>query len=575
MKGIILVGGERTKPNPLSIACPTSMLPLLNKPLIEHTIDLYKKHGIRDIVILSTKTVSPYIERLGRGERFGVNIEYSLCQYPRGSAGCLKSLEYIMTDDPLIVINGSTFLDFDLGQLINTHIKRGSFITIGVARENENDFLLENVITGAKNEVLEVSSIHHSSNRRELKVPVGIYVLDPGILEFIPEKGYFDIKERLVAAVKKADLHVHSFDINGYSVGVLTPTDYYRLNMNILKNKKRSDQTSNGRRSIDIWIGEGSSISKGAKLVGPVVIGNNCRLYDRSLVIGPTVIGDNCVIEQDAYIRESVLLSDSIFSKETVVEYSIVSSGIEVPAGSKINETILTKTKFSSGSLNLFKSSLNIKSVSRIGYLKPYECLRHSIYDTLKRVFDILFSIIGIILAFPLMVLIAILIKINSQGNVMFRQERCGKGGKAFNMLKFRTMYQNSEHLQGTIKNEVDGPMFKAFVDPRVTKLGKFLRKTSMDELPQLFNVLRGDMSIVGPRPLSIQEMKFNPSWRDARLKVKPGITGLWQISGRDETNFHEWIQYDIDYVKNQSFLLDLNILFKTIKVILKMKGGR
>ncbi|MBI5183574.1 MAG: sugar transferase, partial [Nitrospinae bacterium] len=496
MKGAILVGGERTNPNPLSLLYPTALLPLLNKPLIEHTIELYKRHGIKDIAILAAKTPSPFIESLGKGERFGLNIEYFLCQYPRGAAGCLKNLQYFVTDEPLIVINGSTFIDVDLGGVIDAHIKRGSFITIGVARRNEDSLLLENVITGPTNEVLAVSSIHQSSNRRELRVPIGIYILDPHILDFVPEKGYFDIKEQLISVVRKANLPVHSFDINDYSMGVLTPTDYYHLNMNILKKDiKKKNETLSSERERDIWIGKETHISKGARLLGPIIIGNNCELYDRSLVIGPTIIGDNCVIKEDTYIRESILLSGSVFSKGVVVEYSIISSGIEVPEESKINETVLTKNSFSSGILNLFENPLDIRLITKIGDLKPYEWLRYNIYNISKRIFDILLSLIGIILTFPLMILIAVLIKIDSTGNVIFRQIRCGKNGKTFKMLKFRTMYKDSEHLQATIKNQVDGPMFKASGDPRVTKVGGFLRKTSLDELPQFFHVLIGDMS--------------------------------------------------------------------------------
>ena len=129
-------------------------------------------------------------------------------------------------------------------------------------------------------------------------------------------------------------------------------------------------------------------------------------------------------------------------------------------------------------------------------------------------------------------------------------------------------------HQELLSQNNTDGPIFKMVRDPRITRVGGFLRKTSLDELPQLINVIKGDMSLVGPRPLIMNEMKFSSSWRDVRLKVKPGITGLWQIQGRSEASFHDWIRYDTYYVKNQSLALDIKILFKTIGVVLKKAGA-
>ncbi|PIV83072.1 MAG: multidrug MFS transporter [Nitrospirae bacterium CG17_big_fil_post_rev_8_21_14_2_50_50_9] len=176
----------------------------------------------------------------------------------------------------------------------------------------------------------------------------------------------------------------------------------------------------------------------------------------------------------------------------------------------------------------------------------------------------------------PIFLIIAVLIKIDSPGPMIFRQKRCGKDGKEFKMYKFRTMVKDAEKLHDEVlgKNILDGPMFKMKRDPRITNVGRFLRKTSLDELPQLFNVLKGEMSLVGPRPLAMEEMKFSPSWRDLRLKVKPGITGQWQVSGRSGTLFDGWIRHDIDYVKNQSTWLDLKLLMKTIIMVFKREGA-
>ncbi|MBI5903459.1 MAG: sugar transferase [Deltaproteobacteria bacterium] len=189
---------------------------------------------------------------------------------------------------------------------------------------------------------------------------------------------------------------------------------------------------------------------------------------------------------------------------------------------------------------------------------------------------DILASAVLLALLSPVMLLICAMIKRDSEGPCVFSQKRCGKDGRDFVMYKFRTMVKDAPSLQQKLVAEknVDGPMFKLFNDPRVTRIGEKLRKTSLDELPQLINVLRGEMSLVGPRPLVMDEMKFSPSWRSIRLKVKPGVTGLWQVQGRSEASFHDWIRYDVDYVKNQSLWLDLKILFKTVKVVFQKAGA-
>jgi len=194
----------------------------------------------------------------------------------------------------------------------------------------------------------------------------------------------------------------------------------------------------------------------------------------------------------------------------------------------------------------------------------------------LKRTLDIVCSLLFLIVFSPLFLIIAILIKIDSKGPVFFLQKRCGMDGREFNMYKFRTMVKDAEFLKKELKSEMDGPMFKMKNDPRVTQTGKFLRKWSLDELPQLLNVLKGDMSLVGPRPLANEEMAGdnNNTWREIRLSVKPGVTGLWQIMGRTSGKFSDWVNYDIEYVQKRSVLMDLKILIMTAITVLRNTGA-
>jgi|Deesub1362A_J573_1020465.scaffolds.fasta_scaffold00162_34 lipopolysaccharide/colanic/teichoic acid biosynthesis glycosyltransferase len=189
------------------------------------------------------------------------------------------------------------------------------------------------------------------------------------------------------------------------------------------------------------------------------------------------------------------------------------------------------------------------------------------------RIMDIIGAMILIILFAPLFIIISVLIKLDSKGPVFFLQKRCGRHGQEFYIYKFRTMVEDAETLKKGLKNGVDGP-FKMREDPRVTRVGRFLRRWSLDELPQLFNVLKGEMSLVGPRPLSAEEMTRDAKWRRIRLMVRPGITGLWQVKGRASGRFIDWVRYDIEYVMKRSLLMDLRILLETIVVVLSGKGA-
>ncbi|MBF0487175.1 MAG: sugar transferase [Nitrospirae bacterium] len=195
-------------------------------------------------------------------------------------------------------------------------------------------------------------------------------------------------------------------------------------------------------------------------------------------------------------------------------------------------------------------------------------------YVLIKRIFDIIGSLLLLIVFSPYMLIVAALIVIDTEGGVFFSHRRCGRGGVDFTMYKFRTMVKDAENIKDELANDVEGPVFKVKNDPRITRVGRFLRKWSIDEFPQVFNVLIGDMSLVGPRPLEDKEMVGDENWKTIRLSIKPGLTGLWQVMGRDTCKFSDWINYDIEYVKNQSLLLDLRILMLTIGAVLRRKGS-
>jgi exopolysaccharide biosynthesis polyprenyl glycosylphosphotransferase len=190
----------------------------------------------------------------------------------------------------------------------------------------------------------------------------------------------------------------------------------------------------------------------------------------------------------------------------------------------------------------------------------------------IKRIVDIVGSIIALILSSLFFLIVPIIIKFDSKGPVFFKQKRVGLD-KNFNFLKFRTMKEGAQKEHNKLMKE-HGIMFKLKNDPRITKVGKFLRKTSIDEIPQFINVLKGEMSLVGPRPPMPEEVAHYSNWQKKRLGVKPGITGLWQVSGRSNLSFEEWVKLDKFYIENWSFALDMQILFRTFIVLINKVGA-
>ncbi len=197
-------------------------------------------------------------------------------------------------------------------------------------------------------------------------------------------------------------------------------------------------------------------------------------------------------------------------------------------------------------------------------------------YRITKRFFDIVLSVIGLIVMSPVFLITAIAIKLEDGGPVFFGQMRSGLHEKPFRMYKFRSMCTDAaeKHKEMLKYNEQDGPAFKMKNDPRITKVGRFIRRTSIDELPQLVNIIKGDMSIVGPRPLPVYETEQCNEYQKQRLQVKPGLTCYWQVSGRNNIGFDEWIEMDIRYIREAGITSDIIILFKTFGAVIGQEGA-
>jgi len=257
----------------------------------------------------------------------------------------------------------------------------------------------------------------------------------------------------------------------------------------------------------------------------------------------------------------------------------VAASAIESATTNRLARELLDRgvhVELSSTLRDIASQRLTVRPLGRfpVVYVEPIQ--RDGWRAIAKRAFDITGAVVGLTAAAPLLLVSAVLIKVGDRGPVLFRQYRVGRNGTPFRVLKLRSMVTDAEKqlIDLTEKNEADGPLFKMEHDPRVTRIGSFLRKTSVDEIPQLWNVLRGEMSLVGPRPALQHETEMWDPLLTQRLRVKPGITGMWQVNGRSTTSFEDYTRLDLYYVDNWSLLTDLAILFKTVPVVLLRKGA-
>ncbi len=293
--------------------------------------------------------------------------------------------------------------------------------------------------------------------------------------------------------------------------------------------------------------------------------------------IGATVYGDVKVIgTMDDY--HELLLNNVIDEIIFAMPLSLIDNSLDYLSFADdlgINVRVLPNWQLFEMAYHPRNAVMILDTTTDIPSLSLSSTPQKAVQLMLKEATDIAGSLCLLLLLSPLMATIAFLIKITSPGPVFFKQTRLGLNGRKFTIYKFRTMVQNAEAAKEDLQflNEEDGPAFKIESDPRITKFGKFLRKTSLDELPQLFNVLKGEMSLVGPRPPLPEEVDLYQPWQRRRLAMKPGLTCLWQVYARNRVDFNTWMKLDLMYIDNWSYFLDVKLIIKTIPVIFKLTG--
>ena len=292
-----------------------------------------------------------------------------------------------------------------------------------------------------------------------------------------------------------------------------------------------------------------------SRLIGPVLLGERVTIEAGAVVVGPSILCDGSTVGRDACVDSAIVGANATVEAGETIRNSVVSAGS--PAGETRRTIAHAKNA----------PEMNVCS-GRKGVFRVWPWLSYA--RCIKRILDVAAALIVLVLFAPVIPVIGLAIKISSSGPVFFRHRRQGRHGRSFDCIKFRTMKQGADKMQEKLRYicDVDGPQFKMADDPRITGVGRFLRETYLDEIPQFFNVLYGHMSVVGPRPSPEAENTLCPSWRDARLSVRPGITGLWQVCRTREPHkdFQEWIHYDTRYVRELSPGLDLWISWRTFR---------
>jgi lipopolysaccharide/colanic/teichoic acid biosynthesis glycosyltransferase len=361
--------------------------------------------------------------------------------------------------------------------------------------------------------------------------------------------------DTLVAQCRAEGLRVEGMAVAGTAFDLESEDGVLALCQEALRHRANEGTTPRAVPGRPEPVQNGGQISPDARLIGSVRLGRQVVVEAGAVLVGPVVLCDGSGVGRHA-----------------LIDSSIIGAGVSVEPNQSLRDCIVGASK---------REHAGTQAAARAGGLPPAlgslrqdrlfrTWPRFSYARCFKRVADVVAAVAVLILFAPVIPLIALAVKLSSPGPVFFGHKRQGLHGRLFHCFKFRTMKQGADEIQDKLRfvSEVDGPQFKMADDPRITAVGRFLRETYLDEIPQFYNVLRGEMSVVGPRPSPESENTLCPSWRDARLSVRPGVTGLWQVyrTRQPHKDFQEWIHYDTQYVREFSFGLDLWICWGTFR---------
>lgn len=486
--------------------------------------------------------------------------------------------------EPLyLIFNGHRFPICDLNHAITVHRQNRCDATLVDFPQPRRRTYDERLAIGRDGIVHRVDRSYDNTSARAVPAAVNLEGDWPVIivLSSVAMQRLLDVSlphriNQWPAVMLRAGLKLRGSTIPGRSFSLHDREHLYELNEVLLRLRPDWIAEAGGLedQGQKIWVGKDVRIAASAQLIGPVAVGDGVEIGPDAVIVGPTTLGHHSKIGSNIILKRSVVMPNTTLASGTI-KSSLVSHAI-VLGGDTPSIQAISSAEGDLQALSVDRP-IRLETVLEAGTLPSLSGARYTAFCMTKRLMDLIGAIIFIACTLPFYPLVMLAVFINSPGRIFFGHERQGRGGRNFRCWKFRTMVPNADRFQSNLlgQNEVDGPQFKMKDDPRVFFVGRWLRKLNIDEWPQFFNVLAGQMSLVGPRPSPDRENQMCPAWREARLSVRPGVTGLWQVMrkrDRGETDFQEWIYYDVQYVKKQSIWLDLKILLKTVKVVLS--GG-
>jgi lipopolysaccharide/colanic/teichoic acid biosynthesis glycosyltransferase/ADP-glucose pyrophosphorylase len=549
---------------------PKLLLPLANRPLVEYQLSLLASVGVTELLICTGREFEDRVPGLDLFAESTLNIQWHFQDVSRGTAGTLKEIEGRL-EGTFWVMGGGLLLDADLTPMVEAHFRSGTLATVAAVREEDPAWRMERIETDGAGRIRTIQRIHPAHSRRSKLRPLDLYLFDRRVLASIPDHGYFDIKEQLLLELfgQAQQAIVHEFAESARTISSLD--NLLSANADILLKRSPFLPFLQGGAAT---AAEGKEFSRPLSVIElpPVLVGRSSSIGERAALVGPLSIGEGCSVGQGAILNSSIVLDGAVIGPGARLTNCIIGPGVTVESGAELREVAVTADRNSRHggvvSAAFRAEPAAIRADSCEAALEAGS--RRRSYELWKQTFDFAFSFVCLILLAPVMLAIALAVRLDSGGPVVFRQRRCGKDGVEFTMYKFRTMVADAEEIKRELRtmNEVDGPMFKIADDPRVTRVGRVLRSANLDELPQFWNILRGDMALVGPRPLSWEEMRYNPRWRDMRIILKPGLVGLWQVRSHCKPHFADWIQADTEYVRNRSAWMDFKIFLTAVKTV-------
>lgn len=592
MKGFILGAGRGKRLQPLSNELPAPMLPILNKPLLLYIIEHFKKFDIKNIKI-NLYHLPEYIDSyFENGDNFGVNISYSLEKNLLGTASALKRVESYF-DDSVLVHAGNSLADVDLNEIYYFHKQKKSLMTFVVTEDTTKELTAEFDIN-KNGQITKVNYRVSEPGSNYNFIPIGIYIVEKEILKFIPPQTQFNLDSDVVNLLLWNKVDSYAYFTQKDNFRITNPRDLLNINLKLL-DELTLDQNKLIHKHDSAFV-HNSAISL---LEKPILVGENSRIGKNVEFLGPTVIGNNVEIDEGAVISNSLILNDTFIGKNIEIKDSIIYKNLHLSIAREysiyINDEFILSEK---------KKTQDLATIRNLIF----------------KGFDLILSLTVLILLSPLFIIISMFIKLDSRGPVFFYSRRMRnpqiiqhtekwfkyQPERFVEYLKFRTMVVD----QGKFKNSLDdinlydyGPFFKAKDDPRITRVGKILRRTSLDELPLLINVLKGELSFVGIWGLPQKEAENIQSadWTKESLKISDtakfrfkgnlGLAGYWQSRGRSDLTTEERIVHDSiqslsdiedqalskhlgEYKKSRSVKGYISLILDTVKSVLKKKGS-